>query len=165
MMAKLLFLSHADAELVNSRFEEAKAAFNKVVCIDPRHGQGLACLGMVHHVLGELDGAILRYHEVSGDQASTKLIFEFSLQALSVDPLDTNIIDLLNLALETNLDMNPLELGSTGLKDQNKWEAMMLRRKAGQDAKNGDVVATGRDDEFDSSIMAEVSIMDVSEDE
>lgn len=55
----------ADFCCVDSRYDEAKTAFNKVVCIDPRHGQGLACLGMVHHVLGELDSAILRYHEVS----------------------------------------------------------------------------------------------------
>lgn len=75
------------------------------------------------------------------------------------------------------MDMNPLELGSTGLKDQGRWEGMMRGRKAVLDAKNGDAgvdgggggggggVGGGGGEEFDSSIMAEVSIMDVSEDE
>ena len=47
-----------------SRFEEAKGAYEKVITIDPRNAQGYACLGMIHHVTGELDEAITRYHQV-----------------------------------------------------------------------------------------------------
>lgn len=46
---------------------------------------------MIHHNLNELDDAITRYHE-----------------ALSILPLDTNVIELLNLALATNATLDPL---------------------------------------------------------
>jgi Tfp pilus assembly protein PilF len=44
--------------------EKAKEAFNKVINIDPRDAQGYACMGMIHHYLGEMNDAITRYHEV-----------------------------------------------------------------------------------------------------
>jgi hypothetical protein len=46
---------------------------------------------MIHHNLNELDDAITRYHE-----------------ALSILPLDTSVIELLNLALATNATLDPL---------------------------------------------------------
>jgi len=46
---------------------------------------------MIHHHLNELDDAITRYHD-----------------ALSILPLDTNVIELLNLALTTNSTLDPL---------------------------------------------------------
>lgn len=70
---------------------EAKEAFMKVISIDPRSAQGFACLGMIHHSLNELDDAITRYHE-----------------ALSILPLDANVIELLNIALANNATLDPL---------------------------------------------------------
>jgi len=78
-------------------YEQAKAAFKRVVEINPYHPQGLACLGMMNHLMNEISDAILRYHE-----------------ALGVDSLNTNIIDLMNLALATNSETNPLTLGARG---------------------------------------------------
>lgn len=46
---------------------------------------------MIHHALNELDDAITRYHE-----------------ALSIVPLDANVIELLNIALTMNAALDPL---------------------------------------------------------
>ena len=46
------------------RYPEAKANYVKVLELDPRHPLALGFLGMVHHFLGEVDNAIVRYHEV-----------------------------------------------------------------------------------------------------
>lgn len=47
------------------RFEDAKIQYQRVLEIEPRHAQALAFLGMVHHLLGATDKAIVKYHEVS----------------------------------------------------------------------------------------------------
>ncbi|KAF9507486.1 hypothetical protein BS47DRAFT_1321216 [Hydnum rufescens UP504] len=73
------------------QYGQAKEAYQRVVTIDPRNAQGFACLGMIHHALDELDEAITRYHE-----------------ALSIQPLDANIIELLNLALSSNATLDPI---------------------------------------------------------
>ncbi|KAF8339828.1 uncharacterized protein EI90DRAFT_3037909 [Cantharellus anzutake] len=83
-----LNLGQAHRKLKN--YSQAKAAYEEVIRIDPRNPQGLACLGIIHHALGELGDAITKYHE-----------------ALSVQPLDANVIELLNLALKLNTVINP----------------------------------------------------------
>ncbi|KAG8959317.1 anaphase promoting complex subunit cdc16 [Tulasnella sp. 419] len=94
------------------RLIDAKAAFVKVLELNPRHGQGFACLGLVHHVMGEYDQAIRNYHE-----------------SLAIDPLDTNTIDLLNLALEINAEMPPGVLGVIGFPGGDEhWLKMMQER-------------------------------------
>lgn len=66
------------------RYEEALKIYEQVVEYDPRHSMALGLLGMTHHLLGQLDPAILKYHE-----------------ALSIDPINPNMLELLNTALES----------------------------------------------------------------
>ncbi|EAU85567.2 cell division control protein 16 [Coprinopsis cinerea okayama7 len=66
------------------RYKEALDVYKKVLEYDPRNATALGLLGMVHHLLNELDQAILRYHE-----------------ALSIEPINANILELLNMALES----------------------------------------------------------------
>jgi len=42
----------------------AKTNYQRVLEIEPQHPQGLGYLGMVYHHLGEIDEAIVKYHEV-----------------------------------------------------------------------------------------------------
>ena len=83
---------------------------------------------------------------------------------MSIDPLDSNIIDLLNLALESNVDMDPLGLGSTGLKGKDKWESVMMERKMGlAPAAAHEPSDVGPDASFESNdAMEEESGMDLS---
>ena len=47
------------------RFDEARITYQKVLELDPRHSIALGFLGMVHHLMGHLDRAIVKYHEAS----------------------------------------------------------------------------------------------------
>ncbi|KAH9928423.1 TPR-like protein [Amylocystis lapponica] len=69
------------------RLEEARAAYQKVLEIDPRNPTGLAFMGVTHHLLGDIDAAIVKYHET-----------------LSVDPINGHVLELLDLALETSAE-------------------------------------------------------------
>ena len=69
---KLKWAEHVDAVgrhdqvcWIVRNYPQAQSAYEEVIKIDPRNSQGLACLGIIHHTLGELDDAITRYHEVS----------------------------------------------------------------------------------------------------
>ncbi|KAH7884628.1 hypothetical protein F5I97DRAFT_1938027 [Phlebopus sp. FC_14] len=68
------------------KLKRAKVNYQRVVEIEPQHAQGLGFLGMVYHHLDDVDQAIVKYHE-----------------ALSVDPINGHFIELLNLALESNI--------------------------------------------------------------
>ena len=46
------------------RLEEARAAYQEVVKMDPRNQTAVAFLGVTCHLLGDIDGAIVKYHEV-----------------------------------------------------------------------------------------------------
>jgi len=46
------------------RLQEAKTTYQTVLELDPRHSVALGFLGMVYHLMGELDKAIIQYHEV-----------------------------------------------------------------------------------------------------
>ena len=51
--------------MVYRRYPEAKATYQKVIQLDPRNAAALGFLGLVHHLMYELDAAIVKYHEVS----------------------------------------------------------------------------------------------------
>ncbi|GLB40557.1 putative anaphase-promoting complex, cyclosome, subunit 3 [Lyophyllum shimeji] len=70
--------------------KEAKEAYQKVLELDSRHSMALGFLGLVHHLMGEIDKAIVKYHE-----------------ALSIDPINPHILELLNMALEQNIMGGP----------------------------------------------------------
>jgi tetratricopeptide (TPR) repeat protein len=46
------------------RLEEARATYQKVLELDSRHSIALGFLGLVYHLMGNLDKAIVKYHEV-----------------------------------------------------------------------------------------------------
>ncbi|KAH7920411.1 TPR-like protein [Leucogyrophana mollusca] len=73
-------------------YHKAKENYQRVLEISPQHPQGLAYMGMIYHQLDEVDKAIEKYHE-----------------ALSVDPINGHVIELLNLALESNIACGALD--------------------------------------------------------
>ncbi|KAG6849727.1 hypothetical protein H0H93_005930 [Arthromyces matolae] len=73
-----------------TRLPEAREMYQKVLHLDSRHSMALGFLGLVHHLMGELEKAIVKYHE-----------------ALSIDPINSHILELLNIALEANLLVPP----------------------------------------------------------
>ena len=73
-------------------YPQAQLAYEEVIKIDPRNSQGLACLGMIHHGLGEFDNAIARYH---GVWLTTRVELLFTQV-----PTGASVIELLNLALK-----------------------------------------------------------------
>ncbi|KAF5382153.1 hypothetical protein D9615_004247 [Tricholomella constricta] len=77
-----------------NRLKEAKEAYQKVLELDSRHSMALGFLGLVHHLMGDLDKAIVKYHE-----------------ALSIDPINPHVLELLNMALEANIIRNPPVMG------------------------------------------------------
>ncbi|KAG8899259.1 anaphase promoting complex subunit cdc16, partial [Tulasnella sp. 403] len=100
------------------RFDEAKRAYNRVITLNPRHAQGYACLGIISHIMGDYDEAIRFYHE-----------------SLAIDPLETNTIDLLNLALEVNAEMPSGDLGVLGLPGgEDLWRRVVTDRQTANEA-------------------------------
>ncbi|KAJ8586943.1 TPR-like protein [Rhizopogon salebrosus TDB-379] len=73
-------------------YEMAKINYQRVLEIEPQHPQGLGFLGMVYHHLGEIDKAIVKYHE-----------------ALCIDPINGHLVELLNLALESDICCGSLD--------------------------------------------------------
>ncbi len=59
---------HGSKALVLTRFprryDEAKKAYQEVLDLDPQNSVALGFMGMVHHLTGDIDKAILTYHEV-----------------------------------------------------------------------------------------------------
>ena len=55
---------HINKAILRRRLEEAKAAYQEVVKLDPRNQTVLAFLGVTYHLLGDIDSAIVKYHEV-----------------------------------------------------------------------------------------------------
>ncbi|KAM6504448.1 cell division control protein 16 [Amanita muscaria] len=82
------------------RLEEAKANYQRVLELEPYHSTALGFLGMVFHLLGDLDKAIVKYHE-----------------ALSMDPINAHILELLNIALEQTAIGIP-KTGNMGFKQK-----------------------------------------------
>ncbi|KAI0046567.1 TPR-like protein [Auriscalpium vulgare] len=74
--------------------EEAKAAYVKVLEIDSRSAAALGFLGLVYHLMDRVHDAVTKYHE-----------------ALSINPLNGHVLDLLNLALEQSADDGQFSAG------------------------------------------------------
>ncbi|KAG5651827.1 hypothetical protein H0H81_007259 [Sphagnurus paluster] len=72
------------------RLNEAKDSYQKVLELDSRHSMALGFLGLVYHLMGKFDKAIVKYHE-----------------ALSIDAINPHILELLNMALEAKIFRNP----------------------------------------------------------
>ncbi|KAF8199522.1 cell division control protein 16 [Pholiota molesta] len=71
------------------RLEEARDSYQKVLELDARHSIALGFLGMVHHLMCNVDKAIVKYHE-----------------ALSIDPINPHMLELLNMALESSASLH-----------------------------------------------------------
>lgn len=69
----------ADQDSSPKHLQAAKAAYSEVVKMDPRNQTALAFLGVTYHLLGDVDGAIVKYHEVCVRSA------HFSDSILTVD--------------------------------------------------------------------------------
>lgn len=67
----------ADLDRVSRRLPEARDCYQKVLEMDPRHQVALGFMGIVYHLMGDLDKAIVKYHEVS--QAAFLNLLKFKL--------------------------------------------------------------------------------------
>jgi anaphase-promoting complex subunit 6 len=50
--------------LSGRRLEDARNTYQQVLLLDPRNSVALALLGVVFHLMGDIDKAIVKYHEV-----------------------------------------------------------------------------------------------------
>ncbi len=107
--------------------------------IDYRNVSALSFMGVTHHLLGNVETAIVKYHEVSN---ITRLHVRRNLtcgapQALSIEPINGYVLELLDLALETSADMGPFGLKGPPGGEENWAEKMREHRDKGkQVAKN-----------------------------
>ena len=53
------------SDIPHRRLDEARVTYQKVLELDSRHSIALGFLGLVYHLMGNLDKAIVKYHEVS----------------------------------------------------------------------------------------------------
>ncbi|KAK7056632.1 anaphase-promoting complex subunit Cut9 [Paramarasmius palmivorus] len=93
------------------RYDEARDTYKKVIALDPRQSLALGFLGLVYHLTGNVESAIVKYHE-----------------ALSVDPINAYIMELLNIALESAAALALHDVGSRS-KEQFKIQAGRLKEK------------------------------------
>jgi len=94
------------------RLDEASSAYVKVLEIDSRSAPALGFLGLVYHLMDRLDDAIVRYHE-----------------ALSINPINAHVLELLNLALEASADAGPFtRLGGSSTGEE--WVSQMRAHAA-----------------------------------
>ncbi|TDL19901.1 TPR-like protein [Rickenella mellea] len=100
------------------RLPEARDAYRKVLEMQPRHATALAFLGKIHHLMGNVDAAIVKYHE-----------------SLSIDPVNGHVVELLNLALEAGADslppLRPLGVAGGG---EEAWAAAMRKSREREQA-------------------------------
>lgn len=110
---------------------------------------------MVHHLMNELDDAIVRYHEVRHTFSTLLSLVKSRCvlttnrmrdQTLSIDPINGHILELLNLALDSNAGAGPL--GQKGIPGgEEEWSKQMREhRKKGKAAEKAR--ATVGDDEM-----------------
>lgn len=90
------------SNFVLRRLEEARVTYQKVLELDSRYSIALGFLGLVYHLMGNLDKAIVKYHEVRSPSHCQLNLILFP-QALSVDPINPHILELLNTALESSV--------------------------------------------------------------
>lgn len=59
-----LFGWFTEIDGTSRRLQEARDTYQKVLELDSRHSMALGFLGLVHHLMGDIDKAIIKYHEV-----------------------------------------------------------------------------------------------------
>ncbi|KAH9847513.1 TPR-like protein [Lenzites betulinus] len=116
------------------RLENARSAYLNVLRIDYRHVGALAFVGLTEHLMDNVDEAIVRYH-----------------QALSIDPINGYVLELLELALEASADMGPFGTKGGPPGGEDDWGAKMREHR---DAKGKAVAQTTSpvDDEMSMSM-------------
>lgn len=122
-----------DPSNANEYLQAAKKAYNEVVKMDPRHQTALAFLGVTYHLLGDVDGAIVKYHEVGTGTTSSSLTMssDAPLQTLSVDPINGPVLELLEMALNTSAFAGPL--GGKGVPGGEEQWAQKMREHRERD--------------------------------
>ncbi|KAI0255073.1 TPR-like protein [Lactifluus subvellereus] len=114
------------------QLNEAREAYVKVLEIDSRSAPALGFLGLVYHLMDRLDDAIVKYHE-----------------ALSINPINAHVLELLNLALEASADVSPfVRLGGAGRSEE--W-ALQMRVHAAREAQ----IRAARDKEKEKEAESE----------
>lgn len=82
--------------------DDALETYKKVLELNPRHAVALGFLGMVYHLKGDLDEAIVKYHEVRPlPSLPIKHTVNTVSQSLSVEPANPHILEVLNMAIES----------------------------------------------------------------
>ncbi|KAF8659041.1 hypothetical protein AX16_001914 [Volvariella volvacea WC 439] len=96
------------------RLEDARKTYEKVLELDYRNTVALGFLGMVYHLLGDIDKAITKYHE-----------------ALSIEPINAHVLECLDMALEHTSGVKPMKIDPQSerhIKDQAaRWTAAKER--------------------------------------
>ena len=138
---------------VRRRYPEAKVAYQRVLQLDPLNAAALGFLGMVYHLMDDLDAAIVKYHEVSPlnlirSSLLSLLVTDRTPQTLSIDPINGHILELLNLALESNALAGPL--GQKGVPGgEEEWARKMREHRK---ASKGKAPERGRMEDHAMSI-------------
>jgi len=118
------------------KLNDAREAYVKVLEIDSRSAPALGFLGLVYHLMDRLDDAIVKYHE-----------------ALSINPINAHVLELLNLALEASADAGPFaRLGGTGRSEE--WEGQMRAAHAAPESQLGATWGKEKEKEGESSSRA-----------
>ncbi|KAI0648950.1 TPR-like protein [Trametes meyenii] len=102
-------------------FQEAKRVYQIVLGMDYRNVAALSFIGITEHLMDNVEAAIVKYH-----------------QALSIDPINGYVLELLEMALEASADMGPFGVKSEPPGGEAEWEQKMRehRDKGKQIAKN-----------------------------
>ncbi|KAI0325438.1 TPR-like protein [Cubamyces sp. BRFM 1775] len=94
------------------RLAEAKREYQRVLEIDYRNVAALSFMGVTEHLLGNIESAIVKYHE-----------------ALSIDPINGYVLELLDMALETSADMGPFGTKGGPPGGEERWEQTMREHR------------------------------------
>ena len=91
------------------RLDDARVTYQTVLKLDSRHSMALGFLGLVYHLSGDIDNAIIKYHEVCPvnfipTRGNSHLLCS---QSLSIDSINPHVLELLNMALELNTYLKP----------------------------------------------------------
>lgn len=118
-----------------------------MLLIDYRHVAALSFVGLTEHLLGNLGEAIVRYHEVRPRISTFRLLlcrvlscpYLTPAQALSIDPINGYVLELLELALESSADMGVFGVLGPAPGSEASWEQKMREHR---DAKGKQVAQT-----------------------
>ncbi|KAI0636086.1 TPR-like protein [Trametes polyzona] len=123
------FLNFGTALRRVGRLEDAKSAYFRVLTIDYRNVAALSFLGLTEHLLGNVDAAIVKYHE-----------------ALSIDPINGYVLELLELALETSADMGPFALKGGPPGGEEGWQQKMREHRDSKGKQVAQSISPGDDE-------------------